>query len=99
MRVAFGTSTPTSMTVVATSTLISPAERGHRGCLSAGFHPPVHETDAPVRQRRRELGVRDRGLRFELVRFLDQGADPIRLTPFAACRPDALDDVAAPRVG
>ena len=50
---AFGTSTPTSITVVATSTSISPRdERGHRRRLFVGLHPAVQQSDRERRQRR-----------------------------------------------
>ena len=51
MTVALGTSTPTSMTVVHTSTSISPARNaGHRGVLLVGGQPPVHEPQPQVGQ-------------------------------------------------
>ena len=47
MMVASGTSTPTSITVVATRMLISPAaKRCHRASLSRALHLAVHEADA-----------------------------------------------------
>ncbi len=47
MILAFGTSTPTSMTVVDTSTSSSPALNGvHHGGLFRGLQPPVHQPDA-----------------------------------------------------
>ena len=51
MTVALGTSTPTSMTVVHTSTSISPArKRRHRAVLLVGGQPAVHQPQPQVRQ-------------------------------------------------
>ena len=47
ITVAFGTSTPTSMTVVATSTSsVAGAEGGHRRLLLGRRHPPVQQPEA-----------------------------------------------------
>ena len=84
---ALGTSTPTSITVVATSTShVAAGECAHRRCLVVGLHPAVDQAD-------RELALvgrgqlrmqRHRGLQLELFRLLDQRAHPIGLTPLGA---------------
>ena len=86
MIVAFGTSTPTSITVVATSTSSSPALNAAmtRAALG-GLQPPVQAADAKPFQLRSPQtfrlvlgGARDRRLG-----RLDQRADDVCLAPVA----------------
>ena len=81
-RVAFGTSTPTSTTVVDTSTCSSPArERLHHALLRVGLHAAVQQPDA-VRGKhllRQVIGHLGRRLQVDLLRLLDQRID--RRTP------------------
>ncbi len=80
---ALGTSTPTSITVVATSTLVSPGhETGHRGVFLARRHLAVDQPDDALAQGRAQLlepflG----GGQIDDFAFLDQRADPIGLPP------------------
>ena len=84
ITVAFGTSTPTSMTVVATSTSSSPARNAvHRRLLLGRRHPPVQQPEAQAGQLagrqplERLLGRRD----LELLALLDQRAHDVGLAP------------------
>ena len=82
MIVAFGTSTPTSITVVATSTSSSPRlERRHHRAALGGLEPPVDAAD-PVGAKL----VRPQPLRLALGRAgdrrlgaLDERADDVGL--------------------
>ena len=90
MTVAFGTSTPTSMTVVETSTWISPREKAPiASSFSALFiRPWSRPTRTPGRaaaHSRRGLGRRLHVL--ELLRLLDERVDDVGLPPLA--RPPA----------
>ena len=91
MSDAFGTSTPTSITVVATSTSISPRTNAAIvAAFSSGFMRPCIRPTRSAGSAAVELRVqRDGGLQLELFRFLDQRAHPVRLPAFArtACRP------------
>ena len=97
MTVASGTSTPTSITVVATSSRVSPpAKRRHRRVLVRAPHAAMHEADARAEAffevgetilRRRE--VADFG-------FLDQRADPIDPLAFVDRAPDGIDHFLKP---
>jgi hypothetical protein len=56
---AFGTSTPTSITVVATSrSMLAVLERAHGRLLLGGLHPAVHQADAGIRQAARQASKR-----------------------------------------
>ena len=101
IRLAFGTSTPTSMTVVATSRSRSPAlERAHHGVLAAAGHATVHEPDADAGQGGGERrGSLLGGLVAHAFGFVDQRADPVRLAPRAAGGVDACHHFVAPCVG
>ena len=67
----------------------------HRG-LVVGFHAPVQQPDLELGKLCGKLRVqRNRGLQFELFRFLDQRADPVDLPARAADLAHALDDLAA----
>ena len=53
---ALGTSTPTSITVVATRTLVSPRrEIGHRRVFLGARHLAVHQPDQPLAERGAQL--------------------------------------------
>ncbi len=96
---ALGTSTPTSITVVATSTFdLAAHERVHHRRLLGWLHAPVQQPDLQLGQRRRELGVqRDRGLQLELFRLLDQRTHPVDLSAADSELAHALDDLARRR--
>ena len=83
MIVAFGTSTPTSITVVATSTSSSArAEQLHRHLLLGRRQPPVQQAEPEPRELAGgEALVGLLGRRhLELLALVDQRADHVRLT-------------------
>jgi hypothetical protein len=83
MMVASGTSTPTSITVVAT-----------RIVLVHPLHPAVHQSDL-VAEDRHERGETVLGRhQFDLFRLLDQRADPVDFLAFIDGGTNALDQVA-----
>ena len=82
MIVAFGTSTPTSITVVATSTSSSPSLNWRiTSRRSAGLQLPVQQPDAVARElgAAQALGLGLGGAREPRLRLLDQRADDVRL--------------------
>ncbi len=84
ITVAFGTSTPTSITVVATSTSISPARNAAMIASRslAGTCPCISAEPQPVQMTRFEFVVGfDGRRRLDLVGALDQRAHHVRLTP------------------
>ena len=101
IRLAFGTSTPTSMTVVATSRSILPSlKRAMTASFSRGGHAAVHEPDRQFRQRFRERrgGLFGR-LRVQLIGLLDQRAHPVGLALLPARIANAHDDFVASILG
>ena len=102
MSEAFGTSTPTSITVVQTSS----CDRGrclncvhHRGLLR-GRQAAVQQAD-PQRLElalQRLVGI-ERGLQVAVLGLLDHRAHPVGLLAFGAGLADAREHLAAPRVG
>ncbi len=99
ITVAWGTSTPTSITVVATSTgRLAAAEALHRRVLVVGAHPAVHELDLEVgedllRQVPVHLGRR-RGS--ELLGVLDERAHHVGLEPLGDLVTDEAVELGAP---
>ena len=78
MIVASGTSTPTSITVVATSTCVSPAaKRAMAASLSDALHAAVNQVDLVAEFLSQILETRLGGREVDLLRFIDQRADPI----------------------
>ena len=99
ITVAFGTSTPTSITVVATRTSSSRAlKRRHQLPPLGRLQPPVQAADAEARAARRGAAARPRlgGARERRLRLLDQRADDVGLAALAqqaraaACTPRRL---------
>ena len=78
MMTASGTSTPTSMTVVATRTCARPvAKSRHRGVpLGRGHLPMDQPDDVPERGAQMRVAIRRRRQVADLA-VLDQGADPV----------------------
>ena len=94
---AFGTSTPTSITVVETRTESSPeAKRRHDAILVLGA-VAGHAQARPLAEARRKLGVAlfGRG-EIEQLRLGDQRADPIDLRAAFDRARDAVDDLVEP---
>ena len=86
MIVAFGTSTPTSITVVATSTSISPALKAAMiERRSRGLEAPVQAADAESLQlgAAQALGLVLGRTRHGRLRGLDQRADDVGLAAVA----------------
>ena len=82
MIVALGTSMPTSMTVVATSTFSSPpAELPHDFIPLFGLEPAMHQANPELGPARGQ-GVYHRGCRPQVgpLRFLDDGKHHVGLT-------------------
>jgi hypothetical protein len=95
IKVALATSTPTSMTVVATRTSISPAsEGGHHRRLFIAAQTAMHETDAQIGKfgTERCTGFQRR-LQLQLRRFLDQRTDPVSLASAGNDRAHRGDDL------
>ena len=98
ITVAFGTSIPTSITVVATSTSVSPGGEGrHRRRLLGRVHLPVEQPDPEVAQlaAAQPLGLLPGRLAGQFLGDLDQRADDERLAPLA--QPLAQELVGASR--
>ena len=91
MIVASGTSTPTSMTVVATSTaIVATPERLHRAILFRRAHAPMHEPHpGPENTLQGGEAVLRRG-KIGFVGFLDQRTHPIGAVAFVDGVADAL---------
>ena len=82
MIVAFGTSTPTSITVVATSTSSSPSLKlPHHLATLGRLQLPVQQSDAIPGElgAAQPLGLHLGGAREPRLRLLDQRADDVRL--------------------
>src|SRR5205823_4346361 len=85
MTEALGTSMPTSMTVVETSTSLVGLEARHDRLFFVRAHLPVQQADAKLR----EDGVGDmlaqlgRALRLEFFALFDQRADDVDLAALA----------------
>ena len=93
MTVAFGTSTPTSMTVVATSTsAVARGERRHRLLLLARAHLAVQQRDPVVGElaAAQPLVLDGRRARRQRLGLLDQRADDERLAARVELLADAL---------
>ena len=102
MIVAFGTSTPTSITVVATSTSISPAVKAaHDGAALGGLQPAVHAADAESLQLRAPQPLRLvlGGTRDGRLGGLDQRADDVGLAAVAEVAREPLVRLGAAVVG
>ena len=101
MRVALGTSTPTSMTVVATSSWISPSlkRRMVRSLAGAGMRPCTMATLSSGRAAASAAAVSSAAWIRHLLGFVDERADPICLPSCEAGSADAHDDFVAPRLG
>ena len=81
--VASGTSTPTSMTVVATSSRrLARGKPGHRGILVGAFHAAMHEVDLLAEFFAQLLETRLRRRQVDFFRFIDQRADPVSALAF-----------------
>ena len=97
---ALGTSTPTSITVVATSTLISPAANSAiTAAFSAGRHAAVQQADRMPGQRRAAAAACGRGgvLQVERLRSPRSAGRPSRPAgPRADLVADARDHLVAP---
>ena len=81
---AFGTSTPTSTTVVETSIWISPRDEGaHHAVLLVRLHPAVQQRDAIAGKHvvRQVIGHLGRRPQIDLLRLLDDRIDHVRLAP------------------
>ena len=84
---------PTSITLVATSTSISPARmRAITSRFSRRLHLPCITPTAEVARTptRQPLGLARRGARLQLLRLLDQRADDVALPAFAQALADEL---------
>ena len=78
MTVASGTSTPTSITVVATSKLrLAGGKARHGGVLLRALHAAVHEVDLVAEALAQLLVTLFGGGQIALFGFLDQRADPV----------------------
>ena len=92
MIVAFGTSTPTSITVVATSTSSSPrleARPSRRGARPASAARAGSRPGSPAARRAEPLGLVLGGPRHDRLGRLDQRADDVRLAPVDEVRAQA----------
>ncbi len=84
MTVAFGTSMPTSTTVVETRTCtVAGGERPHHALLLVLAQPAVQQRDAELGKHlgREVVGHLRRGPHVDLRRLLDQRVDDVRLAP------------------
>ena len=74
------------------------AHEGRHGCrLLVRLHAPVQQPHRQFGESGGQLGVqRHRGLQLQLLRFLDQGTDPVHLPALSANLAHALDDFATP---
>ena len=99
MIVAFGTSTPTSITVVATSTSSSPrGERGHPGSPLGRLQAAVDAADAVAAElvRPESLGLVLGRACERRLRALDERADDVRLAAVVEVPPEAGVRLGAP---
>ena len=98
MMVASGTSTPTSITVVATRSWVSPIlERGHRGVALGRLHLAMHQPHFHAQhlfQHHRALLGRGQ---VDLFGFLHQRADPIGALAPVQRQSEMGDQVVQPR--
>ena len=100
ITVAFGTSTPTSTTVVETSTSNSPrANARHHAFLLVRLHPAVQQRDAVGREDvlREVVGHLGRRLEVDLLRLLDQRVDDVGLPARVDLLADEVVDLVAAR--
>jgi hypothetical protein len=99
---ALGTSTPTSITVVDTSTGISAAgQTVHHRLLLGRRHARMQQADQHAGQRGgAQFGVGGGGVaQVQRLALLDQRADPVHLPALRQLGADALDHLVAPRRG
>ena len=91
MMVASGTSTPTSITVVATSSCVfAGAKRAMAASLSGAFHAAMHQIDFLAESLSQLFEARLRGREIDLFGFLDQRADPIGALAFGEGAADGV---------
>ena len=94
MMVASGTSTPTSITVVATSKLrLAGGEARHGGVLLGAFHAAMHQIDFFAETLAQFLEALLRRREIDLFGFLDQRADPIGALAFGDGAADRVLDL------